>query len=1105
MTVQELLQELETLTHAQRMRHMVELGRASVQDPTNAQLLLQMEQDDFYQRWLAIHACYGSRDAAHIQRASNDSSRLIRLATLKLAPLVCNDEQVLLILRQLGPDLLAPMLRNLRKRKRYAVIDTFLAGLVNEPFFYRLFAFGSPDFVARFAEQFWQGSHPGNWHRLARSHPEHVTTHLLDNLSQQNNPDRQQLFYANSVLSALISSAPDQALRLVRAFTHHFSLNELSFQSLLRKMPAETLDLILASPNPITLSYWQLPRMNGARFIALSKQYPDQIHLYWGITKLLRHLPWQERLAVYEAVRDILVDSNGLLSVEIISLLPAAQREQEGRRHLALSSLASLPAQRLPYATFLPWDEARTLLDPYLRSPDANLRATVLETLCQSVHFQRAHLPELLTLLRERRREQEPVRVAMIKGLSKLPTNIWHQEHVADLEQIIADALNAPDISHGTITLLFALTTILTLQLGTWGAEQFARVARQSGVIHTVTGRYSKDLAHHLAPALQPVFRSWQQHENEGALILFLYLFRKRFRIFNELVEILEQMLRQTQSADFVRHVLPHLIKERPELAASLIPELLAADPSFITLEPVSTYLHKHRQDLLTPFLGQQAYAGHFSTGKTYSLLPLKQGFHRWTATQQEIFAQTLEAYMADEGLSQKQLTEAIEQLACLPAISGERLIALARDERPFVRDYALKLLYTLDDRDQSIPALLEALADERASRAIIVLRAYLKTLPNQAALEILRSVPLKQVTVAKETIRLIGLLKSEAAYQELLRLQEQDLHRDVRVALLSALWNYPEQPETWQILETAARSEDTTIALASLRLQPLSSYATKHLAHLQPYLLSIFTQQRLMALQAMLIVDERSEVSNTMLANMLRIPAADNNNVLLRHALSALNSPFSKTSRYIARAVFLTALASDTLLIGEAIRSVHPNRRALAAIVDELCSAPRKNSQVLPTVYAVLAALSDDPLTIGLRLKLAIAALPMQEVAAQLTQAVGSSEWHAEVLTSIYEALENVDEYRRVEDLAELERLLATSEQAELRRIALAALLALCEASNWTATRLDQLRQYRNDPSPLVAMAAQFTLPDLEENSEDADEDEEDEIWEDSEEDEED
>src|SRR5260221_7174136 len=82
-----------------------------------------------------------------------------------------------------------------------------------------------------------------------------------------------------------------------------------------------------------------------------------------------------------------------------------------------------------------------------------------------------------------------------------------------------------------------------------------------------------------------------------------------------------------------------------------------------------------------------------------------------------------------------------------------------------------------------------------------------------------LRSVPLTKVTVAKEVVRLLGELPGEESYQELMAVDGQQLHRDVRVALLRSLWNHLDREETWRILEREARSPDMTVAVSTAHM----------------------------------------------------------------------------------------------------------------------------------------------------------------------------------------------------------------------------------------------------------------------------------------------
>src|SRR5579859_4238450 len=56
MTPEELLSELELLNHSARIRRMVEFGYLAVGNVSIAALLADLEQGDFYRRWLALQS-----------------------------------------------------------------------------------------------------------------------------------------------------------------------------------------------------------------------------------------------------------------------------------------------------------------------------------------------------------------------------------------------------------------------------------------------------------------------------------------------------------------------------------------------------------------------------------------------------------------------------------------------------------------------------------------------------------------------------------------------------------------------------------------------------------------------------------------------------------------------------------------------------------------------------------------------------------------------------------------------------------------------------------------------------------------------------------------
>src|SRR5262249_57237314 len=111
---------------------------------------------------------------------------------------------------------------------------------------------------------------------------------------------------------------------------------------------------------------------------------------------------------------------------------------------------ATRPEQRLPYAAFLPWEEALAILDPWLKHPEGELRGLSLQTLAGVVRYERQRLADLLALVRARKHEQDPVRCRMLAGLADLPPGAWREEHLEALGVVLRDALSAADLSAAT-------------------------------------------------------------------------------------------------------------------------------------------------------------------------------------------------------------------------------------------------------------------------------------------------------------------------------------------------------------------------------------------------------------------------------------------------------------------------------------------------------------------------------------------------------------------------------------------------------------------------------------------------------------------------------
>lgn len=1057
-----ILRELGLLTHDQRMQRMVALGARARADTASAAVLAALAQGDFYERMLAIQACYGSRDGAHVLAALADPSKLIRSRAFGLIALACDDVQALAALASLALDQQRRLLGQLVARRRVAQVDAFL-NTVAIADLAQLLPYGSPALVAARVGEVALLMGADDWRRLARQHPLLATDALRVRAQAADSYDQRLVWLANLVLPQLGHRVPDAALDLVRLLTAHVALGQLDLQALAGRRPQAFADLLLDSSD--------MPRVDLQRVVRAL----DADQLCGLLDRGLLDDParWLKRIApplrqvVYAAAGLRWRDAAGVLSAEVVAALPADLRIVEARRNLALPTLGTRPLQRLPYAAYLPWDEARTALDRFISNPDPNLRSVALQALIGVARYDRTRLADVLGVILARRNEQDPVRLVMLAALADLPPSRWQPANLADLGQVIRAALDARDCSPATAAQANQLVMALLPFHPNWSVQWLATVGRERGMIafRSKHGRsLSASEARQIAPALLPVLQAWEPREREQAIFSAVGFFGKQLESFPELIALLERLVQDVR-APIASQALALLARYQPKRLAALVPLLLRKDPSWITQVSVYQNLHRRRQDLLTPFLGQNAFRGKFATGKTRFVLPLLTGFFRWTPAQQALFAQVLERLTRDEERDTPALFSAITQLAALPALAPTRLTALAADNaRLALRDYTLNVLGRLDS-GQGVPVLLGALDDDRARIAIYALRSALLELPPARALELLRGVPMTRVTVAKEVIRLIGDLPGTSGYADLLALDEQTLQRDLRVALLRALWEHLEQPATWPILERAAVDADPAVARGAIRI-PADRRSPAAL-------------RRLAALLAALLRHPDPLVRVETLNRCASLPLADAERVLAEPLLAALRSPFPDECQAAAQAVFATYTGRDAALVGQAVTAILPNRRALLTAIDALKATAWANpTRLQPTAVAVLAALASDPLTATWQVELAIVLLPWPDVAALLQQLAAHGHLHDEATMAAVNALYISARYSTTDDMATLEAALTAAPDPRLRRVALAALVTRARRAGWEEAQRARLATFQQDASALVAAAAQFSFP---------------------------
>jgi len=685
-----------------------------------------------------------------------------------------------------------------------------------------------------------------------------------------------------------------------------------------------------------------------------------------------------------------------------------------------------------------------------------------------NVRFARGAITAHLTLVIAKGNEQDPVRNAMLTGLAGLPPSIWREEHLQQIERIQRQALDARDLSIPAAAQLERILVGLIPLYPGWAALQLAVLVRERGRLSfwSLESRISDDQMRVIGPQIYAVLKSWADRDH-GPLLNAMSSFGRRLRAWDPGARLLADFCK-TGHRNLALTGAQILSKYRPDIFRELAPELLKQDETWGVKPVIYNYLHLHRQDLWTPaLLGRANLEGAFWYSKTRFVLPLAAGFHRWNPLQQQLFAKTLTAVVRDADRDSPGAIWAILRLAALPDVEPATVLQLAslENEKLVLREASLRALCRLDG-GQGVPVLVEALDDERARIAVYSLRRALLEMPEGRAIGILRATPLAKVTVAKEVIRLLGELKSPEALELVMEFAGGELHRDVRIALLRALWDHLEDERVWPILEAAAVDSDAAVARMAARTPAVRLTTTARV--------------RLRALRAQLLVHPEPRVRLEVMA-VMSLADYDPESLLLQPLIEALGSPIEQEYLGAANAIFLRYATTDA--IGQAVAKLRPRRRALQQVLRAFSGralwSPR--SAIVGLAKKIMAELEADPLLDSERIKLAYEFLDQEEFAVKVEDMLSAGRVHPGIWSGLIELLESPRGGRNIMDqLQDLQAKWSSHESPELRRLGLAALVAESRyVYGWNQNRLESLQNYRNDPAPLVASAAQWIFPD--------------------------
>ena len=930
-------------------------------------------------------------------------------------------------------------LSRLRSRKRFAAIDTFLESLLVAAgsSHGELLPFASGAVVVR---QFASGEDHGGslfWKRLGRYHPRIAIQAIIDRLAKTEAPDGLLLDRARGVLVQAGRAEPTLAVTLAKALAAHLPLSSLDVSRVISLRPTELAEVAVEAGQSTPFPLDNLaPRVETPLLIQLLRTYPGALPFsrHW-----FRKLAARERGLVFDEVGPSWRDTDGLPPAEALALLPAKQRLAEAERVAALPLLSTRPLIRGLYAAYLPWDQMRAIVDDLFNHPDGETRACGWTALTASVRYHRDQASAVLTMIRKRKFEQDPVRLAILQGLNSLPQSVWKHAHLDDVAGLIRESLDATDLSFSSAAYLTAFVQKLVSSFPEWSAKQLAVIYRERGNIggYVLESRINNEQALVIEAAFIDVGIKWGKGNRVGWLVWFAEALGRRLRVCDRVRAALEKLLGRDSGYHHAA-ILELLRKHAPAAEFErLTKRLINAHESWVALHPIFNFLHRRHQDWLEPFLAKEKFKMKDGTKvELVHLLP-SSGYRRYTAAQQQKLAATLSAIIK---LPRRNavprdawtMLRAMNFLVLLPAADPSRLLALSVDARPVIADAAIRALGRLDAA-QGLPTLIAALGDSRARVAIYALRHAIAQMPTGRVMDALAKAPMNIVTVAKETIRLVGEFAGPAGFDWLRGLYGQQIHRDVRAAVLRGLWDHLEHPEAWELLSEAAGESDSQILDGVIRI-PADR-------------LSASSRRRLIALLIRLSKHENAVIRLAVFRRFALMPFPDDEGQVVAMAFPALVAPSPDERQAAAKSIAVNAQSRDAISVAQEIIAIRDRRRPLHDFLQLLIDYCEENApgrrRLAPLAQALINGLRDDSATGGLRINLAATALGIGGFERELTDFQANQLLDVAILNEAAIAIDRIAKTAERSGLEQLEFRLSSSSDAKLRYLALSALMA--------------------------------------------------------------
>jgi hypothetical protein len=836
-----LLKEFDKTNYRERIKRMFLLGKEVRGNDKFEELLASLDKGDLYEKSLSLFAAISAKDNKRVVSCLKSDSKMLR--NIALSGLLNTDDEIILKeIDNLAINTRRALLKNISFHKKTALSEKLFPHIL-EKYGYKealyLFPCCSRETVEKYLPEI--GEKISKWKTPARYHGETVLSYIKNRFTIS--PEREYHLLWNlfsGAIEILINSKASEILSLALKYSPAGEIPcviENNLAILVKKDKSLVFNLITGKGYKGTVSTYGLPqkllkhirKFSKEEIITMSvimRESPGQL------ADLLKNLSPSMREDIFTGVYEAIDIENYEWPHNLLEILPHRIRHKEAERMLNLRKIREDRNLTLEISSFCDIEKMRDFFYKSAKSPEAEERGKALNHLINCTGLNRKGLKETLSYLEGFKNDQDPVKLLIFKGLSDIVPSLFKEEHIENLENLIASVISARDTSPATN---YAVQT-LAMNIFSYNViNPEGKLLKFSlGIlkkIATLTGHLSLPymnnlpggMEYKLVEVLKPVIISSNKIESYELILSLARSLGKKGWYIKSLQDMLEPVT--DAKPDYTASDAIDLWLSPPKTRDERVWKLIKKDRSVITLKRVFNHIHHHRQEWLNYFLDGRAIKGKFLTGKTLYLLPAVNGFYRWLPGQQKAFSKLLHRVAKDKERNTWERCQAIKKLAIIPSVTLEELAGYLKYDDINIIEAALGSLSKIDNPGEALKILMEYLDNDRARVAMYTIPACIPFISPHIMRNIfteLLSRPKLKVTVQKEIMRFAGkyhidtdlsILKNEW--------EKEDLHRDVRIAILHAVRQMIDIKEAWSLLEKGAASTDPAIAMSLLYEKP--------------------------------------------------------------------------------------------------------------------------------------------------------------------------------------------------------------------------------------------------------------------------------------------